>query len=157
MKRRRKPVDKSDRTGPTPETLAKLQPDALIQLTNRGEITADDERAGREIAGLHRAFKRALFRTSSHDGRGARGLVDVPDCISASEADKISRRYKPFMCRASRHIVARWPKRLSQLDLVLGVCEGNIPLREYAQLYEFTDATMLRALTRGLRDYLKRI
>lgn len=137
--------------GPTTETLAKLGTDTLQILMLTGKISADEERAGREIVDMHRAIQKGLFRTQKMGVGG--GFGDPSDALTEYEAKVYSKRYLPWSREASRQLVARWPQRFSRLDLVFAVCDDNVTISSIGQRYDMADKHVLSALRRALFVY----
>lgn len=83
--------------GPTPETLAHLEPDPLHDLVDAGLIDAAGERAAQEIMQVYCAVCRGVMRQSRPLGPYTPGVFDMPEDIA--EAHKL--RYLPW-ARATR-------------------------------------------------------
>lgn len=66
--RKRREVRREERVDPTPETLAKLTPDPLMNLKQHGLITSDEERAASEIRAVYMAVCGGLFRKQQRLG-----------------------------------------------------------------------------------------
>jgi hypothetical protein len=91
MKKRREPVSVEDRVGPTPETLAKLLPDQVKQMFDRGQIGLAETDAASEIRTVFFAVVAGLFaRAHTYDPKGGRN--QIPDWIATAHKE----RYKPF-------------------------------------------------------------
>lgn len=89
---KRKPVDRAERIGPTPETAAKLEPDAFDVLVRLGILDTAQRDAGLEIRAIWYAITGSLLarageRSGTRSGNGmsdtlavAHALVYVPWC-----------------------------------------------------------------------------
>jgi hypothetical protein len=138
--------------GATQQTAAKLRADTLQFLFNRQQITAEHERAGREIAAMYRALGRAFLRTQR---LGAGGVGGEPaDALTQKEAFIYTKRFKPWVTQAKKWLVAQWPTKFTQYDLVLKICDDNVTAPEIGLVYDMKDVRVVRALVRGLNRYL---
>jgi len=88
-RKRSRRVQKSDRIGPTAETLAHLTTDPLETLIRGGWIDAAGERAVAEIKTVHRAITRDVsVRTNALSERtNASGPQEMPDHIAQAYHD----------------------------------------------------------------------
>jgi hypothetical protein len=152
MAKRGRPKNKEQVVGATQETAAKLRADTLQFLYNRQLITADHERAGREITDIARAMGRAFLRTQRLGSGGVGG--EPADAMTPREAFIYSKRFKPWVTQARKWLVAQWPTKFTQYDLVLKICDENAAVQEVGAYYDMNDKRVVRALIRGLNRYM---
>ena len=149
---RRRAVRREERYDPTPQTLAKLESDVLQDLLARRAITADEERAAREICDIHRAVKRGLFRTQNI-GAG-HGTADASDAMSEHEARIHFQRYVPWSREEARHLAFRWPTRVMRLGLALKICEQNESIASIGKRHDTNDNRVLQIFRHALNGYV---
>ena len=157
MKKKRKihkggrPRRRPDRTDPTPETAAKLQPNVLTTLLHDSIITGEQHAAAEEIAGVWQALSRSLTARSAaadlirHSGQS-------PDPFGLMNSDEIWRwqkRYKPWANGQSKKIVSRRPP-LCRFRLTLKVAADNM----WPLLVSVRHQVPLGATVNALRDAL---
>lgn len=115
----------AEEVGPTPETIAKLQGDALLDLVTRGDLTVDHERAGREINAVWEELERLFSRTSGGDmTRVSRSHRDLPDTMSFALARRLQTHHQPW---ASREIEKRLAPGVTRYGVVWRLCNLNWP------------------------------
>jgi len=78
--------------GPTPETLAKLEPDQILKLHDLNMIDGAGLRAADQIATIHSAITRDSAVKVPSIGIGDMGKYELPDDI----ANKFSKIYVPW-------------------------------------------------------------
>lgn len=156
-RRRGRPNKNVPDVGPTPETVAKLQPDQLSALLARGKISPDHERAGRSLHSLTSALQRGMSPVSqlqTPSSAGKRKTAKSPlDRLSGREETAWAAIYRPWANIASQTIVARRPK-LTLMDLTLRVVESNQKPRGIAAFFEMTEEQVLSRLIDGLDLYI---
>lgn len=129
VKRRGRPKKNADeRINPTPETLAKLEPDHLRILLSKGEITPDQERAGRQIHALFHAMRSGGSPASRLDPPATSKrpvLTKSPvERLSGRQEDLWRKRYIPWARAKGSQVVVRRP-RLTNLGLVEQLVSEN--------------------------------
>lgn len=138
--------------GPTPETVAKLEGDALLELVQTGRISVDQERSGREINSVWETLYRLIGGGVKADyGRaGGGGGRDLPDAMSFGMARMLANRHQPW---ASREIEKTLAPGVTRYGIVWRLCNLNWPLRAIARNTGLHEAVVLRALRDSLDVY----
>lgn len=97
---RRAPVSRVDRIEPTPETLAKLVPDQIRVLFDKGRLHHEHTRAVGEIRAVFHAVTTNLFaRAKDYRLRGY-----SPPCLPNDLAEAHRDRYKPWAQQMGRRL-----------------------------------------------------
>ena len=68
----------ADRIEPTPETLARLKPDAIAELVSRRQLEPEHQSAADELRDVHHALHRSPEQGQSHTGRVSDPLSRMP-------------------------------------------------------------------------------
>src|SRR5262245_21620400 len=89
---KREPVRRDERIEPTPETVAKLLPDPIQELFDKGLITSEHTTAAAEIRAIYFAVVGSLFCRGRDYRVFGRGRGQMPDGL----ADKHAKRYLPW-------------------------------------------------------------
>ena len=157
VRRRGRPKKQAeDRVDPTPETAAKLQPDHLQKLLSDGEISADQERAGRQIHALFKALRGGGSPTSRLDAPATSkrpGLTKSPlERFSARQEDLWRNRYAPWAQERGVQVVVRRP-RLTYLGLVERLVAENQSPEAISARFQTTRAALLEAFRQAMDDY----
>ena len=142
--------------GPTPQTAAKLERDVLLTMLEAGELTAEQEAAGRELYVMWRALQRGMFPQMRVDGTGhtpGRQSARSPfGRMSDFEASVWADRYKPWAASETKTLVVRMPK-LSRLDLARRIIEYNTRPACVASVFGVSKAFLVTALQESLETY----
>lgn len=146
----------AEAVAPTPETVAKLEPDHLSQLLRDGELSVDQERAGRQIHGLFIALRRGgspASKLREPVDRATRRLPQSPlDRLSARQEEIWRQVYRPWMEDVGRRVVVRRPK-LTALGVVERVVADNTSAGRLAALYQLPTESVLDALRDAMDAY----
>jgi hypothetical protein len=154
VRRRGRPKAKAhDAVPPTPETLAKLRPDHLSALLRDGDISPDQERAGRQIHTLFQALHRGASPGSKLREPAGRHTRQMP----LSPLERLSERqegiwkaiYGPWAAASSQTVVVRRPK-LTALDLAERVLVDNASICGIAAAHHISPSTVLSAFQRTM-------
>jgi hypothetical protein len=89
---KREPVRREERVEPTPETLAKLIPDPIQELFDKGLITGEHTTAAAEIRAIYFAVVGSLFCRGRDYRVFGRGRGNMPERLAVLHRD----RYKPW-------------------------------------------------------------
>jgi hypothetical protein len=100
---RRAPVVREERVEPTPETVAKLVPDPIQGLFERGLITSEHTTAAAEIRAIYLAVVGSLFcRGRDYSDCRVRTRGNIPERLAVLHRD----RYKPWTIAMGRRLPA---------------------------------------------------
>ncbi len=157
VRRRGRPKKRADdRIDPTPETAAKLEPDHLHKLLSEGEISPDQERAGRQIHALFRALNAGGSPTSRLDAPGKSkrpGLTKTPlERLSERQEDLWRSRFTPW-ARASGATVVVGRPRLTSLGLVERLVTENQSPEAISARFRVSRETLLEAFRTAMDAY----
>jgi hypothetical protein len=142
----------TDETGPTPETIAKLEVDVLTDLVETGLITVDQECAGREINAVWEALERSMARTSATFlMRVTASHRELPDAVSHAIAWRLHYRHQPW---ASREIEKKLAPGVTRYGVVWRLCNLNWPIDLIARQAGVSEARILRAVRDSLDVYI---
>ncbi len=142
----------AEESGPTPETVAKLKGDALLDLVERGVLTVDHERAGREINAVWEELERLFARTGNGDmTRVSRSYRDLPDAMSYALARRLQTRHQPW---ASREIEKRLGPGVTRYGVVWRLCNLNWPPKFIARNTGLKERAVVSALRDSLDVYI---
>ena len=126
--RRRGRPRRNENLGPTPETAAKLDPDVLLVMLERDQLTSEQEAGARELFSMWRALQRGMLPQMKLGMAGplpGRKQARSPFArMGDSEIEVWTTRYKPWASVEAKTIVVGAP-RLSRLDLTRRVIENN--------------------------------
>jgi hypothetical protein len=84
---RREPVRREERIEPTPETLAKLQPDPIHVLFDKGILTDEQTNAVVEIRAIYFAIVGGMFTRAKDYRRAGYSKPELPDWVDAKYAN----------------------------------------------------------------------
>jgi hypothetical protein len=156
-KKRGRPKQRAEDTPPTPETEAKLQPDQLTVLLADGVLSPDQERAGRALHALTRAWMRGMSPRSQFEAptppnrrKAARSPVDR---MTEREERLWLTAYKPWAAAETATLVCRRP-RLTALDLVRQVVDDNTAPRDIARRLDLDAGEVTAALKDALDRFI---
>lgn len=142
-----------DPVGPTPQTLAKLQPDNLLALVQNNILTTDQERAGREIACIWRALMRGLFGTSNAAGeRSSPRKKDPTDAMTETESRWHAGTYLPWARGKASRLAIKFP-RVMYSDIVYRLAVANENPLSVAQEFNVKPGVLVAALQDALTWY----
>lgn len=141
-----------EHVGPTPETVAKLAGDALLDLVERGDLTVDHERAGREINAVWDELERLFSRASNNDMmRVSVSRRDLPDAMSHALARRLRTRHQPWASREIERVLA---PGVTRYGLVWRLCNLNWPPTFIAQNTGLKESAVLCAVRDSLDVYI---
>jgi hypothetical protein len=137
-----------DRLKPTKETAAKLRPDPIERMHDRGTISDDQRDAAIEIRRIFEAVCGSLIsRSRWPDGMGVKGnwrrdLVGVSDRVAILHSD----RYKPWANELGRHAPA--------LEVTISVVVDGRSLKELDRDYRRRDGWAASIVQDALGRYV---
>ena len=141
----------AEEVGPTPETVAKLKGDALLDLVERGDLTVDHERAGREINAVWEELERLFSRTGGDMMRVNRSHRDLPDAMSFALARRLQTHHQPW---ASREIEKRLAPGVTRYGVVWRLCNLNWPPKFIAYNTGLKERVVVCAVRDSLDVYI---
>jgi len=142
----------AEETGPTPETVAKLEGDALLDLVERGDLNVDQERAGRAINAVWEELERLFFRTSNGElTRVSQSHRDLSDAMSHALARRLRDLHQPW---ASREIEKTLGPGVTRYGVVWRLCNLNWPPKFIAANTGLKEHAVLCALRDSLDVYI---
>lgn len=100
-RRKRDPVRRFDRISPTPETAAKLRPDVVWTLFERGFLTAAGEKAARDIRDIYLAVVAELMPSKMRLSSEHSGKFILTDEMAEKYADV----YQPWARSIDRQVI----------------------------------------------------
>lgn len=154
LAKRREAVERAARSGPTPETAAKLKPDPFNELVRRHILDGAQKRAGLEIRAVFLATTSGVGCKSIQIGGVRGGSGEMPEPLARAHAE----RYKPWCERWGRNVA----------DVIDLVVDAIVPpslalaISTYGEVAQRADADdQSRALAAGLvgrmlADYARR-
>jgi len=141
---------------PTPETLAKLQPNVLPSLVYNGILDLDQEKAGEEIAHVYHTLHRGLLPAGGieNDRSIATGTLRDPFArMSTGERNAWEFRYKPWANNESKKLIRKRP-RLCRWKLTLLITHENERPEVLAARYQVEYPKIIRYLKDSLNEYV---
>ncbi len=142
----------AEHVGPTAQTVAKLECDALLGLVERGDLSVDQERAGREINDVWEALERSMARTSTIElMRITASHRELPDAMSHAIARRLHQCHQPW---ASREIEKTLAPGVTRYGIVWRLCNLNWPPAFIAANTGLNERAVVRALRDSLDVYL---
>ncbi len=138
--------------GPTPETAAKLWPDAVLALVRKGRISVAQERAAREINSIWESLERAMSPSSSVVlARVNASYREPPDGMSHRMARMLRARHQPW---AGREIEKTIAPGLTRYGVVWRLVNLNWPAALIARQGGVSVRAVLKALRASLDVYV---
>jgi hypothetical protein len=153
--RKRGRLRRSKNLGPTPETAAKLDPDVLLAMLEKDQITSEQEAAARDLFSMWRALQRGMLPQMKLGVAGpmsGRKQSRSPfACMGDSEIECGPRAISLGRRSRKRHC-GRAP-RLSRLDFARRVIENNVSPADVARDFRAPTESILSGLRNALDCY----
>jgi hypothetical protein len=141
---------------PTPETLAKLQPNVLPSLVYNGVIDLDQEKAAEEIAHVYHTLHRGLLPAGGieNDRSMATGTLRDPFArMTTGERNAWEFTYKPWANSESKKLIRKRP-RLCRWKLSVLITHENIKPDVIAAQYQVDYPIIIQQFKNSLDQYV---